>query len=88
MWFWLISNMAGAILGSATAAWFEKTKMGRWFFKKVEQVYNWAAKRYGFQILKSEDKWRKKYPNVAKKIDDLEYRISDMEKRHPRNDGK
>jgi len=68
MWFWLISNMAGAILGSATAAWFEKTKMGRWFFKKVEQVYNWAAKRYGFQILKSEDKWRKNILMLLRKL--------------------
>ena len=46
--------------------------MGRWFNRKMENIYNWAADRYGFEVLKSEDKWRKKYPNIAKKIDELE----------------
>jgi hypothetical protein len=60
MWFWLVKAITGSILGNATSAWFEKTKVGKWFYKKTEQVYNWAANRYGFEILKSEDKWEKK----------------------------
>ena len=51
----------------------------KWFYKKTEQVYNWAANRYGFEVLKSEDKWRKKYPNIAKKMDDLELKIKLLE---------
>jgi len=80
MWFWAISSIAGSILGSASSAWFEKTAMGRWFYKKIENVYNWAAERYGFEVLKAEDKWRKKYPNVAKKMDELERRLQEVEK--------
>lgn len=80
MWFWAISAIASSILGSASSAWFEKTAMGRWFYKKVESVYNWAAERYGFEVLKAEDKWRKKYPNVAKKMDELERRLQEVEK--------
>jgi len=80
MWFWAISYIAGSILGSASSAWFEKTAMGRWFYKKIENVYNWAAERYGFEVLKAEDKWRKKYPNVAKKMDELEQRLQEVEK--------
>jgi len=80
MWFWAISSIAGSILGSASSAWFEKTAMGRWFYKKIENVYNWAAERYGFEVLKAEDKWRKKYPNVAKKMDELEQRLQEVEK--------
>ena len=87
MWFWAISSIAGSILGSASSAWFEKTAMGRWFYKKIENVYNWAAERYGFEVLKAEDKWRKKYPNVAKKMDELERRLQDLENSHT-NDGK
>ena len=79
MWFWAISSIAGSILGSASSAWFEKTAMGRWFYKKIDALYNWAAKRHGLEILKSEDKWRKKYPNVAKKMDELEQRLQDLE---------
>ena len=48
--------------------------------QKIENLYNWAAERYGFEILKAEDKWRKKYPNVAKKMDELEQRLQEVEK--------
>ena len=46
----------------------------------MDNIYNWAANRYGLEILKSEDKWRKKYPNIAKKMDDLEQRLHKLEK--------
>ena len=79
MWFWLIQAIAGSILGNATASWFKNTSVGKWFYKKVEQIYNWAAQRYGLTILKSEDKWRNKYPNIAKKLDEQELRIKSLE---------
>ncbi len=79
MWFWMISAISGSILGSATSSWFEKTAMGRWFYKKMDNIYNWAADRYGLEVLKSEDKWRKKYPNIANKMDDLERRLHKLE---------
>ena len=79
MWFWAISAISGSILGSATSSWFEKTAMGRWFYKKVENVYNWSARRYGFEVLKAEDKWQKKYPNIAAKILELEMKIKRIE---------
>ena len=85
MWFWIVSSIAGSILGSATNSWFEKTALGKWFYKKVENIYNWAAKRYGFEVLKSEDKWKKKYPNIAKKIDDLEKQVKDLTKLPDKN---
>jgi hypothetical protein len=83
MWFWLIQAIAGSILGNATASWFKNTSVGTWFYKKVEQVYNWAAQRYGLTILKSEDKWRNKYPNIAKKLDEQELRIKSLEEFFP-----
>ena len=79
MWFWMISAISGSILGSATSSWFEKTTMGRWFYQKMDNIYNWAAERYGLEVLKSEDKWRKKYPNIANKMDDLEQRLHKLE---------
>ena len=74
LYWWALSSITGSILGSATNAWFKKTKMGRWFYKKIENWYTWAANRYGFEILKAEDKWRKKFPNVAREIKYLEER--------------
>ncbi len=79
MWFWLISSIAGSILGSAADTWFADTKLGRWFYKKVDDVASWASKKLGLKVLQDENNWRKKYPNVSKKIDDLEARIKKLE---------
>ena len=80
MWFFLISNIAGSILGSATNSWFADTKLGIWFYKKVDDVSTWASKKLGLKVLQDENTWRKKYPNVAKKFDLLEARLEKLEK--------
>ncbi len=69
MWFFLISNIAGSILGSAANSWFADTKLGIWFYKKVDDVSTWASKKLGLKVLQDENTWRKKYPNVSKKHD-------------------
>jgi|TARA_Y100000310_G_scaffold155389_1_gene154856 hypothetical protein len=80
MWFWIISNIAGGILGNAANSWFANTKFGIWFYKKVDDVSTWASKKLGVKVLQDEENWKKKYPNVAKHIDDLEARIKKLEK--------
>ena len=79
MWFWLISSIAGSILGSAADTWFADTKLGRWFYKKVDDVASWASQKLGLKVLQDENNWRKKYPNVSTKLDDLEARIKQLE---------
>ena len=79
MWFWLISSIAGSILGSAADTWFADTKLGRWFYKKVDDVASWASKKLGLKVLQDENNWRKKYPNVSTNLDDLEARIKHLE---------
>jgi len=76
MWFWLVSSIAGAILGQATNSWFKKTKMGGWFYRKVDQCYNWAAERYDLDVLTKEQKLVKKFPALMKRIDKLEKRLN------------
>ena len=76
MWFWLVSSIAGAILGLSTNACFRKTKMGEWFYKKVDQCYNWAAERYDLDVLTKEQKLVKKFPALMKRIDKLEKRLN------------
>tara|TARA_B100001778_G_scaffold324597_1_gene319119 strand:- start:358 stop:606 length:249 start_codon:yes stop_codon:yes gene_type:complete len=80
VWIWLVSSIAGSILGSAADSWFADTKLGRWFYKKIDDVSTWASKKLGLKVLQDEDNWKKKYPNVAKHIDDLEARIKKLEK--------
>ena len=80
MTLWIISNIAGSLLGAATSKWFADTIAGRWCYKKFESIANWASNRYGIDILDKEQiKWKTKYPNVAKKIEELETRIKELE---------
>lgn len=87
MWFWVVQAIAGAILGQATNSWFADTKLGIWTYAKVDGLSTWAAKKLNIKILAEEEAWRKKYPNVANKIDTLEKRVKYLEKIHM-NDGK
>ena len=79
MWFFLIKSIVGAILGQATNSWFKKTKMGVWFYAKVDSWYNWAAKRYDLDVLSKEEKAMKRFPTLSKKMADLEKRIKKLE---------
>ena len=88
MWFFLISNIAGSILGSATNSWFADTKLGIWFYKRVDNVSTWASKKLGLKVLQDENNWKGKYPNVSKKLDELEARVKMLEVRCPEDDGK
>ena len=80
MWFWLISSIAGSILGGAADSWFADTKLGIWFYKKVDDVSTWASKKLGLKVLQDENNWKKKYPRVNQKIGELEARINKLEK--------
>ena len=81
MWFFLISSIAGSILGNATDSWFADTKLGIWTYNKVDDVSTWASKKLGLKILKDENNWKTKYPNVAMKIEELEAKIEKLERR-------
>ena len=59
MWFFLISNIAGSILGSAAVSWFEDSKLGIWLYKKVDDVSTWASKKLGLKVLQDESNWKK-----------------------------
>ena len=80
MWFWLISSIAGSILGGAADSWFADTKLGIWFYKKVDDVSTWASKKLGLKVLADENNWKKKYPRVNQKIGELEARVNKLEK--------
>ena len=80
MLFWIISSITSSIIGMAAESWFADTKLGVWFYKKVDNVSTWASKKLGLRILQDEETWKKKYPNVSEKIDKLEARINKLEK--------
>ena len=73
MWLWIVSNVAGSLLGAASTKWFKDTRAGVWCYDRFDDIAEWATKRYGIDILDKEGiAWRAKYPNVAKEIDSLQ----------------
>tara|TARA_Y100000593_G_scaffold78034_1_gene144686 strand:- start:458 stop:721 length:264 start_codon:yes stop_codon:yes gene_type:complete len=79
MWFWLMSAIAGSIVGSATESWFRDTKLGIWFYNKMDELYSWASKRYGIKILTDEEERMKKFPQLSKRLDSLEAQIKEIQ---------
>ena len=79
MWFWLLSSIAGSIIGSATDSWFRDTKLGVWFYAKMDSLYTWASKRYGIKMLTDERKRLAKFPELSKRLDSIESRIRILE---------
>ena len=79
MWFFLISSIAGAIIGSATDSWFRDTKLGIWFYNKLDSIYTWASARYGLKLLTDEENRMAKFPQLSKKLKSLEHRLAKLE---------
>ena len=80
MWLWLISAIAGSIIGSATESWFRDTKLGIWFYNKVDRIYTWANKKYGFKLLTDEQDRMKKFPKLSKRLETLESQIKQIQR--------
>ena len=80
MWFWLISAIAGSIIGSATESWFRDTKLGIWFYNKIDRIYTWANKKYGLKLLTDEEDRMKKFPQLSKRLETLESQVKQIQR--------
>jgi len=77
---WIYTSIAGALIGAAFLAYFKDTRAGLWCYAKLDQSLDFLVARYGWSWLEQPtDAWRKKYPHVTKKIDELEARLSKLE---------
>jgi hypothetical protein len=77
---WIYTSIAGSILGAVCLAYLSTTRMGLWAYAQVDRCIDFLVERYGWTWLQQpEDAWRKKYPHVTKKIDELEARIKELE---------
>lgn len=77
---WIYTGIVGALLGAAFLAWFKETNAGIWAYSLFDKVLDYLAIRWGWTWLQEPpDAWRKKYPKMTKKIDELELRINNLE---------
>lgn len=78
---WIYTAILGSLLGAAFLAWFRNTHMGLYLMSKFDSLLDYLAIRWGWTWLQDDpEAWRKRYPKVTKKIDDLEQRIRSLEK--------
>ena len=81
---WIYTALVGSLLGLAFATYFRGTRIGLWLYAKFDRILDYFVERWGWTWLEQPtDAWRKKYPFVTKKIDELEKRIEKLEKLNP-----
>ena len=79
----IYTSIAGAVLGAAFLAYFKDTRAGLWAYAKLDLFLDYLIERWGLTWLEQpEDAWRKKYPKITKKIDAIESRLDDLEKKY------
>ena len=78
---WIYTAVIGSILGAVFVAYIRTTRVGVAVYLKFDSILDMLVNRYGLMFLKQDDDaWRKKYPHIRNKIDELEKRIERIEK--------
>lgn len=79
---WIYTSILGALFGAAFLAYFKDTRAGLWCYQKLDNILDYLVDRWGWEWFEQpKDAWRKKYPSITKKIDDIENRLSALEKK-------
>ena len=77
---WIYTALVGSLFGLAFSTYFKSTRIGLWMYGKCDTFADYLVERWGLTWLKQpDDAWRKKYPYVTKKIDELEERLEQIE---------
>jgi len=79
---WIYTALVGSLFGLAFSTYFKSTRIGLWLYYKFDRGVDYLVEKFGWTWLEQpEDAWRKKYPYVTKKIDELEVRLKDLEEK-------
>ena len=78
---WIYTAIAGSIFGTAFVTYLSTTKIGLWWYSWFDCILDYLVNRWGLTWFdQPEDAWRKRYPKITAKIDDLEARLKKLEK--------
>ena len=79
---WIYTSIIGALAGAAFLAYFKDTHAGIYCYAKLDQILDYLVDRWGWTWLQQpENVWRKKYPKITKKIDEIERRLDALDKK-------
>lgn len=77
---WIYTAIIGSIVGAAFVAYLRTTRIGIAAYIRFDSLIDKLVHRFGLTFLKQDDNaWRKKYPHIRNKIDELESRIERLE---------
>jgi hypothetical protein len=77
---WIYTAIGGSVIGAAFLAWFRNTHAALYLMSKFDAFLDYLVDRFGWDWLQDDpEAWRKRYPKVTKKIDDLELRLRTLE---------
>ena len=77
---WIYTALVGSLFGHEFSTYFKGTRIGLWLYAKFDGSVDYLVERFGWTWLEQpEDAWRKKYPHITKKIDELESRLNLIE---------
>ena len=71
----------GSLIGSSFYQWWQGTSMGIWFQKHVDNFMQYLAVKYDIEIAKKDAKFRKQFPLIADRLDNLEAQIDILNKK-------
>ena len=78
---WIYTGIAGSLFGALFLFWVKDTYIAFWIYTKWDETLNFLVDRWGWTWFKKDpDVWRKKYPHITKKLDEIDERISRLEK--------
>lgn len=79
---WIYTAIIGGIISAMVVAYLGTTRIGLWAYAQFDRIVDYLVARWGLTWLEQpEDAWKKKYPKIVAKIDDLEARIKNLENR-------
>jgi len=77
---WIYTAILGSIAGAAFLFWFKDTRAAQWGVAKFDAFLEMLAIRWGWTWLQTDPElWKKKYPKIVAKIEELEERIDFLE---------
>lgn len=78
---WIYTALAGSIFGAIFVTYMSTTRLGLWFYSKVDKTVDYLVTRWGWTWLQQPtDAWEKKLPNGAVlKIKDIDHRLKQLE---------
>ena len=78
---WIYTSIVGSVFGALFLMYMRGTRIGLWVYSKWDSLLDFIRDRLGWSWFdQPDDAWRKLSPRIAKKIDELEVRIQELEK--------